>query len=88
LTGAKPLLHNKSVLLTIDDARSSVWRFAYPLLKKYQMNAVVFIIPGWTKDSSDQSQCLKQKAEIASDKRVPGEISVCSGNAISNLSFC
>ena len=38
----------KLVLLTIDDARSSVWRFAYPLLAKYKMHATVFIIPGIT----------------------------------------
>ena len=45
---------NKSVLLTIDDARSSVWRFAFPLLKKYEMNATVFIIPGITVESDDR----------------------------------
>ncbi|MFQ5631800.1 MAG: polysaccharide deacetylase family protein, partial [bacterium] len=42
----------KSVLLTIDDARSSVWRFAFPLLKKYAMKATVFVIPGRTLDAS------------------------------------
>jgi len=41
----------KLVLLTIDDARSSVWRYAYPLLKKYQMHATVFVIPGVTEES-------------------------------------
>lgn len=41
----------KHVLVTIDDARSSVWRYAYPLLKKYKMKAVVFIIPGLTPDA-------------------------------------
>lgn len=41
----------KSVLLTIDDARSSVWRYAYPLLKKYQMKATIFMIPGLTKNA-------------------------------------
>jgi len=43
--------NNKSVLLTIDDARSSVWRFAFPLLKRYGMNATVFIIPGLTMET-------------------------------------
>ena len=38
----------KEVLLTIDDARSSVWRFAFPLLSKYNCKAVLFAITGWT----------------------------------------
>lgn len=42
--------NDNSVLLTIDDARTSVWRYAYPLLKKYQMTATVFVIPGLTEE--------------------------------------
>lgn len=41
---------NKLVLLTIDDARTSVWLYGYPLLKKYKMHATVFVIPGLTED--------------------------------------
>jgi hypothetical protein len=49
----------KSVLLTIDDARSSVWRYAFPLLKKYGMQATVFVIPGRTLDAAKCSPGLK-----------------------------
>jgi hypothetical protein len=49
----------KKVLLTIDDARSSVWRFAYPLLKKYQMSATVFVIPGITEMSEHSRKNLE-----------------------------
>lgn len=49
---SKTFVNNKMVLLTIDDARSSVWRFAFPLLKKYQMRATVFVIPGLTQESN------------------------------------
>ncbi len=38
----------RSVVLTVDDGRSSFWRFGYPLLEKYGMKAVLFIIPGVT----------------------------------------
>jgi hypothetical protein len=38
----------RSVLLTVDDGRSSFWRFGYPLLEKHGMKAVLFIIPGMT----------------------------------------
>ena len=49
----------KKVLLTIDDARSSVWRFAYPLLKKYQMSATIFVIPGITEMSENSRKNLE-----------------------------
>ncbi len=35
-----------AVLLTVDDGRSSFWRYGYPLLKKYDCRATVFVIPG------------------------------------------
>ncbi|MCP4422879.1 MAG: polysaccharide deacetylase family protein [Chloroflexi bacterium] len=37
---------DKTVLLTFDDGRGSLWSTAYPLLKKYSMRAVCFILPG------------------------------------------
>jgi len=37
----------RSVLLTFDDGDISFYRVAYPLLQKYGMKAVNFIIPGW-----------------------------------------
>ena len=46
-------VNNKFVLITIDDARSSVWRYAFPLLKKYGMNASVFVIPGFTIETNE-----------------------------------
>lgn len=39
----------KSILLAIDDGHRSVWQFAYPLLKKYELKGVVFVIPGYTR---------------------------------------
>lgn len=41
----------KSVLLTIDDGKISVWIYAYPLLKKYGFQATVFLIPGYMEAS-------------------------------------
>lgn len=37
----------RTVMLTIDDGRASVWRYAYPLLERYGMTGVVFLIPGY-----------------------------------------
>ena len=36
----------RAVLLTFDDGWRSLWTYAYPLLKKYRMQGVAFIIPG------------------------------------------
>src|SRR5690606_9949105 len=38
----------RSIILSFDDGRSSFWRYAFPLLQKYGMRAVVFVIPGFT----------------------------------------
>lgn len=59
LTGKNEQKSNKVVLLTIDDARSSVWRYAYPLLKKYQIHATIFVIPGVTEESTTYRENLQ-----------------------------
>jgi len=43
---------DRSVVLTFDDARSSFWRYAYPLLRRYEMKGVLFVIAGLTTDAS------------------------------------
>ncbi|HEY8519176.1 MAG TPA: polysaccharide deacetylase family protein [Gammaproteobacteria bacterium] len=45
--GAAP----RSVVLTFDDARSSFWRYGYPLLERYGMRGVLFVIAGLTLDA-------------------------------------
>lgn len=42
----------REVLLTFDDARSSFWLFAFPLLRRAGLEATVFAITGWTPDTS------------------------------------
>lgn len=43
---------SRKVLLTFDDGRDSLWTVAYPLLKKYGMKAVAFVLPGEIKDAT------------------------------------
>jgi peptidoglycan/xylan/chitin deacetylase (PgdA/CDA1 family) len=38
----------RAVLLTFDDGRGSLWSVGYPLLKRYRMRGVVFLVPGRT----------------------------------------
>ena len=40
----------REVVLTFDDGHKSLWTIAYPLLKKYQLKAIAFILPGLTPD--------------------------------------
>lgn len=37
----------RSVVITFDDGLSDVYEIAYPLLQKYNFQAIVFLIPGW-----------------------------------------
>lgn len=41
------------VVLTIDDARSSMWTYGFPLLKRYESRAILFVIPGWTPEGPE-----------------------------------
>ena len=41
--GAAP---ERAVLLTFDDGRGTLWSVGYPLLKRYRMRGVVFLVPG------------------------------------------
>lgn len=51
LTG-KRQAPERSVVLTFDDARSSFWRFGFPLLQRYGMKGVLFVISGLTPSAS------------------------------------
>ncbi len=45
-------LPDKAIVLTIDDARLSTWTVGLPLLRKYDMTATAFIIPGYTREGT------------------------------------
>ena len=49
----------KSVLLTIDDGRASVWSVGWPLLRKYGLRAVVFLIPGYMSEGEEAGPTLE-----------------------------
>jgi len=40
-------LPEKSILLTFDDCYQSVKKYAYPVLKKFNFNAVAFVVTSW-----------------------------------------
>lgn len=57
LTGAR-LLPENSVVLTIDDGRTSVYTYAHPLLRRFGMRATVFLIPGYIPDKGPRLRTL------------------------------
>jgi peptidoglycan/xylan/chitin deacetylase (PgdA/CDA1 family) len=73
LSGESPVPPG-AVMLTIDDGRSSVWTFGFPLLKKYGMRAVVFLIPGLVRETGSPAPTLddvwsgRLKAEEVRDR--------------------
>ncbi|MBN1779930.1 polysaccharide deacetylase family protein [bacterium] len=58
VTGTEPL-PERTVMLTFDDGRASVWKVAYPLLKKYGFCATVFLSAGLMSDSDALSPNLE-----------------------------
>lgn len=46
---------SRSVMLTFDDGYASVWSVVYPLLQQFDMQAVVFLIPGRIQDGDRAS---------------------------------
>lgn len=90
LTTKKKQESNRQVLLTIDDARSSVWRYAFPLLKKYKMNITVFIIPGVTEENAVVRKNLEdywnENATIEEIKQLdPNDDTLCNWTEIKEM---
>ena len=75
LTSAQKI-HPKSVVLTFDDGWLSLHTVAAPLLRKYQMNAVCFLIPGLMSQSREippaypGAECLLTWEEARLDRDV------------------
>lgn len=50
---AKESSGQKETVLTFDDGRRNCWTVIFPLLKKYKVKAVFFVIPGRIKDTDE-----------------------------------
>ncbi len=59
ILNGKKVVEEDSILLTVDDARISFWIYGYPLLKKYNMKAILFVIPGHTKHEEEVRKNLE-----------------------------
>jgi len=73
----------QSVVLTFDDARSSFWRFGFPLLQRYGMKGVLFVISGLTPSASSTRPNLCSvwnSGKTVDDIRAidPGDTALCT----------
>ena len=59
ILGRADLPHERSVLLTFDDGHGSVWSVAYPLLRRFDMRATVFLVPALIEDRKDDLPTLE-----------------------------
>ncbi len=57
-------LPKKSVIITIDDGAYSVYKYAYPILKKFNIRAILYIITSYVKDYDE----TKEKSWFISSK--------------------
>ncbi|QXD16201.1 polysaccharide deacetylase family protein [Rhodocaloribacter litoris] len=73
----RQVLPDKHVVLTFDDARSSFWRYGFPLLQRYQMKGVLFVIAGLTLDAPDVRSNLRDvwegRATLSDIERLDAE---------------
>ena len=59
------LINDKQIVLTLDDGYLDNWVFAFPLLKKYNLNATIFINPDFVDSSLNKRHTLE---DVWSDK--------------------
>jgi peptidoglycan/xylan/chitin deacetylase (PgdA/CDA1 family) len=69
-----------TVALTFDDATASAWTVAHPLLKKYNLQAILFAIPGLIPDEGGLSPTLEEVWQgraglqaVLARERTPGQ---------------
>src|SRR4030066_41740 len=88
LTGRKKYIEN-NVLLTFDDGVESLWSTAYPILKKYGMVAISFIVTGRVREKStyypNLEEVWKGKATIDEIRNRGKRAPLCSWEEIKEM---
>jgi peptidoglycan/xylan/chitin deacetylase (PgdA/CDA1 family) len=89
LVGARPA-PERGVVLTFDDGRGSVWTVAAPLLRRFGMKAVVFLVPGRMSSRApsptlDDVDAGRVEASVIRDREV-GEGALLSWEEVEALS--
>ena len=89
ISGKKKGTRN-SVVLTFDDGRKSLWTIAFPLLKKYDLKVVSFIISSIIKEDHVKSPTLEDvwsgKMLLKDVQDIESESPFCTWNEINEMS--
>jgi hypothetical protein len=79
----------REVLFTFDDARSSFWLFAFPILRKAGLKATLFAITGWTPDHHARPNLEDHWAGRVAERDLaaldPDDRGVCSWNELRRM---
>jgi hypothetical protein len=67
MLGLAELPQERVVLLTFDDGHGSVWSVAYPLLRRFDMRATVFVVPSLIEDRQDYHPTLEDVQQGTSE---------------------
>ncbi len=77
ITGVKPI-KERSILLTFDDGWKNVYTHSYPLLKKFGMKAVCFLIPGLV-------DIIYENKSLDNSERGPNSTILCDWDEIKEM---
>lgn len=78
----KITISRKSILITFDDGRLNVYKYAVPILKKYNLNATIFIIG----NKVENNFCNINKENQLTDYMTKEIIEICKKN-YNNIEF-
>ncbi|MCB9503354.1 MAG: polysaccharide deacetylase family protein [Deferribacteres bacterium] len=86
----KKTLQERSVVLTFDDGVASLYSVAWPLLKKYEYQAISFLIPGCITDEAPPSASFDDylSGQVPFEKlleREQGDFPLCSWQEINEI---
>ena len=89
--GLQNRFYKKYIILTVDDGYKDNYEILYPLLKKYNMKAVIFLVSGlkynkWTIESSDEKYFELMDDEEVLELQNSGLVEF-GGHTLTHLSF-
>ncbi len=84
ITSGRSAGSGREVLLAVDDARSSIWRYGLPLLRRYRQHATLFVMTGWTPESAALHPNLDTPGETVGSLHAqdPEDLRICNWSEI------
>lgn len=89
--GLQNRFEKKYIILTVDDGYEDNYKILFPLLKKYSMKAVIFLVSGleynkWTIDSDNEKKFYLMKTEEILEMQNSGLVEF-GGHTLTHLDF-